>query len=134
MIEQSKIQIGKDPDVLIACVGGGSNAMGLFYPFIENKNVRLIGVEAGGLGLSTGKHAAPLNDGKEGILHGMRTYLMQALAPYGQSASPCTPPKKLKNHPRKRSGGVRGGGSSPPEAWAFVGTVLQDGVSRGGQY
>ena len=77
MIEQSKIQIGKDPDVLIACVGGGSNAMGLFYPFIENKNVRLIGVEAGGLGLSTGKHAAPLNDGKEGILHGMRTYLMQ---------------------------------------------------------
>ena len=77
MIEQSKIQIGKDPDVLIACVGGGSNAMGLFYPFIENKNVRLIGGEAGGLGLSTGKHAAPLNDGKEGILHGMRTYLMQ---------------------------------------------------------
>lgn len=77
VIEQSKIQIGKDPDVLIACVGGGSNAMGLFYPFIENKNVRLIGVEAGGLGLSTGKHAAPLNDGKEGILHGMRTYLMQ---------------------------------------------------------
>jgi tryptophan synthase beta chain len=77
VIEQSKIQLGKDPDVLIACVGGGSNAMGLFYPFIENKNVRLIGVEAGGLGLSTGKHAAPLNDGKEGILHGMRTYLMQ---------------------------------------------------------
>ena len=51
--------------------------MGLFYPFIEKKSVRLIGVEAGGLGLSTGKHAAPLNDGKEGVLHGMRTYLMQ---------------------------------------------------------
>ena len=47
--------------------------MGLFYPFIEKKNVRLVGVEAGGWGLSTGKHAAPLNDGKEGVLHGMRT-------------------------------------------------------------
>ena len=70
-------EFGKDPEVLIACVGGGSNAMGLFYPFINAKNVRLIGVEAGGLGLETGKHAAPLNDGKEGILHGMRTYLMQ---------------------------------------------------------
>ena len=63
--------------MLVACVGGGSNAMGLFYPFIDKKSVRLIGVEAGGLGLSTGKHAAPLNDGKEGVLHGMRTYLMQ---------------------------------------------------------
>ena len=76
-MEQSTSLIGKDPDVLIACVGGGSNAMGLFYPYIEKKNVRLVGVEAGGLGLSTGKHAAPLNDGKEGVLHGMRTYLMQ---------------------------------------------------------
>ena len=77
VLEQSTSLIGKDPDVLIACVGGGSNAMGLFYPYIEKKNVRLVGVEAGGLGLSTGKHAAPLNDGKEGVLHGMRTYLMQ---------------------------------------------------------
>ena len=77
MIEQSKDLIGKNPDVLIACVGGGSNALGLFYPFIKSKEVKLIGVEAGGLGLSTGKHAAPLNDGKEGVLHGMRTYLMQ---------------------------------------------------------
>ena len=51
--------------------------MDLFYTFIDKKSVRLIGVEAGGLGLSTGKHAAPLNDGKEGVLHGMRTYLMQ---------------------------------------------------------
>jgi tryptophan synthase beta chain len=51
--------------------------LGLFYPFIKSKEVRLIGVEAGGLGLSTGKHAAPLSDGKEGVLHGMRTYLMQ---------------------------------------------------------
>ena len=77
VIEQSKNEIGKNPDVLIACVGGGSNALGLFYPFIKSKDVRLIGVEAGGLGLSTGKHAAPLSDGKEGVLHGMRTYLMQ---------------------------------------------------------
>ena len=77
VIEQSKNEIGKNPDVLIACVGGGSNALGLFYPFIKSKEVRLIGVEAGGLGLSTGKHAAPLSDGKEGVLHGMRTYLMQ---------------------------------------------------------
>ena len=77
VLEQSQSIIGKDPDMLVACVGGGSNAMGLFYPFIEKKSVRLIGVEAGGLGLSTGKHAAPLNDGKEGVLHGMRTYLMQ---------------------------------------------------------
>ena len=77
LITQSAEEFGKDPEVLIACVGGGSNAMGLFYPFINAKNVRLIGVEAGGLGLETGKHAAPLSDGKEGILHGMRTYLMQ---------------------------------------------------------
>jgi tryptophan synthase beta chain len=77
VIEQSKNQIGKNPDVLVACVGGGSNALGLFHPFIKSKEVRLIGVEAGGLGLTTGKHAAPLNDGKEGVLHGMRTYLMQ---------------------------------------------------------
>ena len=77
VIEQSINQIGKNPDALVACVGGGSNALGLFYPFINSKEVRLIGVEAGGLGLSTGKHAAPLNDGTEGVLHGMRTYLMQ---------------------------------------------------------
>ena len=77
VITQSFEEFGKDPDVLVACVGGGSNAMGLFYPFINMKNVKLIGVEAGGLGLESGKHAAPLNDGKEGILHGMRTYLMQ---------------------------------------------------------
>ena len=74
---QSKKLFKKDPDVLVACVGGGSNAMGLFYPFLNKKKVTLIGVEAGGLGLSTGKHAAPLNAGSEGVLHGMRTYLMQ---------------------------------------------------------
>ena len=74
---QSKKLFRKDPDLLVACVGGGSNAMGLFYPFFNKKKVKLIGVEAGGLGLSTGKHAAPLNAGSEGVLHGMRTYLMQ---------------------------------------------------------
>jgi tryptophan synthase beta chain len=65
------------PDVVIACVGGGSNAMGMFHPFLEDPSVRLIGVEAGGDGLTTGRHAAPLNDGVVGVLHGNRTYLMQ---------------------------------------------------------
>ena len=77
VLSQSMEEIGKLPDMLVACVGGGSNAMGLFYPFIENKDIELIGVEAAGLGIETGKHAAPLNDGTEGVLHGMRTYLMQ---------------------------------------------------------
>ena len=74
---QSREEIGKIPDLLVACVGGGSNAMGLFYPFIDIPTTNLVGVEAGGLGLDTGKHAAPLNVGTEGVLHGMRTYLMQ---------------------------------------------------------
>jgi tryptophan synthase beta chain len=65
------------PDALVACVGGGSNAMGLFYPFIEDSSVRLIGVEAAGNGLETGEHAAPLSEGSVGVLHGNRTYLMQ---------------------------------------------------------
>ena len=69
--------VGKLPDTLIACVGGGSNAIGLFYPFINDESVRLIGVEAGGLGLETGRHAAPLSAGKAGVLHGNRTYLME---------------------------------------------------------
>ena len=77
LIDQSKDQFGRLPDVLIACIGGGSNAMGMFYPFIDKTEVKLIGVEAGGLGLESGKHAAPLNDGKSGVLHGMKTYLMQ---------------------------------------------------------
>ena len=67
---------GKLPDVIVACVGGGSNAMGLFYPFIDDAEVQMVGVEAGGHGLQSGKHAAPLNDGKVGVLHGNRTYLM----------------------------------------------------------
>ena len=66
-------QAGKLPDVIVACVGGGSNAMGLFYPFIDDAEVQMVGVEAGGHGLQSGKHAAPLNDGKVGVLHGNRT-------------------------------------------------------------
>ena len=77
VLYQSKKQIGRNPDLLVACVGGGSNAMGLFFPFLGNSKVKMVGVEAGGLGLSSGKHAAPLNAGREGVLHGMRTYLMQ---------------------------------------------------------
>jgi tryptophan synthase beta chain len=70
--------IGRQPDVVIACVGGGSNAMGIFYPYIEDDSVRLIGVEAAGLGMETGKHAAPLTSNSPvGVLHGNRTYLMQ---------------------------------------------------------
>lgn len=69
-------QIGRVPNELIACVGGGSNAMGLFFPFVDDWSVKLTGVEAGGLGISTGKHAAPLNAGSPGVLHGARTYLM----------------------------------------------------------
>jgi tryptophan synthase beta chain len=68
---------GKLPDALVACVGGGSNAIGLFYPFIEDAEVELHGVEAGGEGLSTGHHAAPLCAGTPGVLHGNRTYLME---------------------------------------------------------
>ena len=65
------------PDILVACVGGGSNAIGTFYPFLDDKDVSLIGVEAAGMGIETGKHAATLNVGDEGVLHGMLTYLMQ---------------------------------------------------------
>ncbi len=74
---QSLEQIGRLPDVLVACVGGGSNAIGLFHPFIDDTDVRLVGVEAAGEGLETGRHAAPLSAGRVGVLHGNRTYLMQ---------------------------------------------------------
>jgi len=70
-------QTGSLPAACIACVGGGSNAIGLFAAFIDDPEVRLIGVEAGGLGLASGKHAAPLNSGRPGVLHGNRTYLME---------------------------------------------------------
>ncbi len=65
------------PDYLVACVGGGSNSIGLFYPFLKEKRVRMIGVEAGGLGLESGKHAARFSGGKPGVLHGTMTYLLQ---------------------------------------------------------
>ena len=74
--QQLHQQAGCLPDVLIACVGGGSNAIGLFHPFLDDESVRLIGVEAGGKGIESGLHAAPLNAGKPGILHGNRTYVM----------------------------------------------------------
>jgi tryptophan synthase beta chain len=68
---------GRQPDAVIACVGGGSNAMGIFYPYIPYPNTRLIGVEAAGEGIATGKHAASLCAGRPGVLHGNRTYLLQ---------------------------------------------------------
>ena len=69
--------IGRQPDAVIACVGGGSNAMGIFYPYIEHAGVRLIGVEAAGHGIETGKHSASIIGGSPGVLHGNRTYLLQ---------------------------------------------------------
>ena len=68
---------GRLPDILVACVGGGSNAIGLFYPFIEDREVRLVGVEAAGKGVETGEHAATLTGGRLGVLHGCRSYLLQ---------------------------------------------------------
>jgi len=76
-LEQMPEVAGRQPDAVIACVGGGSNAMGIFYDYIPHEQVRLIGVEAGGHGLATGKHAASLNAGRPGVLHGNRTYLLQ---------------------------------------------------------
>jgi tryptophan synthase beta chain len=76
---QSLAQTGRLPDVVLACVGGGSNAMGIFHPFLEDDAVELIGVEAGGDGVETGRHSAPLSAGRPGVLHGNRTYLMQDL-------------------------------------------------------
>jgi tryptophan synthase beta chain len=79
--EESIVQMqelaGRQPDAVIACVGGGSNAMGIFYPYIKHESTRLIGVEAAGEGLETGRHAASLCAGKPGVLHGNRTYLLQ---------------------------------------------------------
>ena len=74
---QSLAQAGKLPDALVACVGGGSNAIGLFHPFLQDSEVAMYGVESGGKGLETGAHAAPLSVGSPGVLHGNRTYLMQ---------------------------------------------------------
>ncbi|MBI5483219.1 MAG: tryptophan synthase subunit beta [Deltaproteobacteria bacterium] len=92
------------PDCLVACVGGGSNALGLFYPFIKNRKVRLIGVEASGYGIETGKHAAPLCAGSPGILHGNRTYLLQDQ--HGQIA-----------HAHSISAGLDYPGVGPEHSW-----------------
>jgi tryptophan synthase beta chain len=79
--DETRVQLneaeGRLPDTLVACIGGGSNAMGLFHPFLDDAGVRMIGVEAGGSGIETGKHAASLNGGLPGVLHGNRTYLLQ---------------------------------------------------------
>ena len=76
VITQSQTLLGRLPDALVACVGGGSNAIGLFHPFIPHDAVKMYGVEAGGDGIETGRHAAPLSAGKPGVLHGNRTYVM----------------------------------------------------------
>ena len=76
-LEQMPEVAGRQPDAVIACVGGGSNAIGIFYDYIPHRDVRLIGVEAGGYGLASGRHAASLNAGRPGVLHGNRTYLLQ---------------------------------------------------------
>jgi len=76
VITQSQNQLGRLPDALVACVGGGSNAIGLFHPLIQYDDVKMYGVEAGGDGIETGRHAAPLSAGKPGVLHGNRTYVM----------------------------------------------------------
>ncbi|RMZ87701.1 hypothetical protein DV736_g5074, partial [Chaetothyriales sp. CBS 134916] len=75
--DQMKEQIGKLPDAVVACVGGGSNAVGMFYPFANDPSVKLLGVEAGGDGVSTGRHSATLSGGSIGVLHGVRTYILQ---------------------------------------------------------
>ncbi|MBC7905998.1 MAG: tryptophan synthase subunit beta, partial [Rhodospirillaceae bacterium] len=74
---QIMAQEGRLPDSLVACIGGGSNAMGLFHPFLDEPSVRIIGVEAAGHGIPTGQHAASLTGGRPGVLHGNRTYLLQ---------------------------------------------------------
>lgn len=95
---------GKLPDCLVACVGGGSNALGLFYPFLKDKTVRMIGVEASGYGIETGRHAAPLCAGSPGILHGNKTYLLQDS--HGQI-----------NHAHSISAGLDYPGVGPEHSW-----------------
>jgi tryptophan synthase beta chain len=76
-VEQMPVLAGRQPDQVIACVGGGSNAMGIFYDYIPHADVKLVGVEAAGHGIASGKHAASLTAGRPGVLHGNRTYLLQ---------------------------------------------------------
>ena len=102
--EQILAQEGRLPDALVACVGGGSNAIGLFYPFIDDESVQMYGVEAAGFGLETGQHAAPLCAGKAGVLHGNRTYLMEDA--HGQIV-----------HTHSISAGLDYPGVGPEHAW-----------------
>ena len=76
-LTQMPAMVGRQPDAVLACVGGGSNAMGIFYPYVPHEAVRLIGVEAAGHGLASGMHSATLSAGSPGVLHGNRTYLLQ---------------------------------------------------------
>ena len=76
-LAQMPAETGRDPDMVIACVGGGSNAMGIFHPYLDRPDVALVGVEAGGDGIATGRHSASLTAGRPGVLHGNRTYLLQ---------------------------------------------------------
>jgi tryptophan synthase len=76
--EQMQDLVGKLPDAVVACVGGGSNAVGMFYPFSKDPSVQLLGVEAAGDGIETGRHSATLSGGKPGVLHGVRTYILQS--------------------------------------------------------
>src|SRR6202140_4511606 len=76
-LQQMPEMIGRQPDMIIACVGGGSNAMGIFHPYLAHENVKLVGVEGAGEGIATGRHAASLTAGRPGVLHGNRTYLLQ---------------------------------------------------------
>jgi tryptophan synthase beta chain len=110
------------PDVLVACVGGGSNALGLFHPFIGDREVRMVGVEAAGEGLQTGRHAASLCAGRPGVLHGCRTYLMDDAA--GQI-----------EHTHSVSAGLDYPGVGPEHAWLkdtgraeYVGVTDQDAL------
>lgn len=115
--DQIQQQAGRLPDALVACVGGGSNAIGLFYPFLADSEVAMFGVEAGGDGLETGRHAAPLCDGKAGVLHGNRTYLMED--PDGQI---------IETH--SISAGLDYPGVGPEHAWLKdTGRVTYDSVT-----
>ncbi len=101
---QHKKVEGRLPDILVAAVGGGSNAMGLFYPFLNDREVKLVGVEAAGYGIDSGKHAAPLCAGSVGVLHGNKTYLLQDR--FGQIA-----------HAHSISAGLDYPGVGPEHAW-----------------
>lgn len=115
--EQMLQQTGSLPDALVACVGGGSNAIGLFYPFLSDEDVAIYGVEAAGHGLETGKHAAPLCAGQPGVLHGNRTYLMED--PNGQI---------IETH--SISAGLDYPGVGPEHSWLKdVGRVEYDAVT-----